>query len=106
RHIEVMYRHIEEDAARNLNVFNRGGGRVTTDNMHQMWFADFAVYDGLLYAPVVRIESPVKPNLQLYASFFNRLKRCVDPAEVIINRFLAKDVFSGFRCFNNNIGMS
>src|SRR5713226_4450751 len=73
-HIEVMDRHVEEDAAGDSNILNRWRGRVTADDMNEQRLADLSLFHGLSHAAKIGVKAPVEADLQLDTSPFHSIQ--------------------------------
>src|SRR5215471_7421525 len=77
-HIEVMDRHVKEDAARYANIINWWRIGIAADDMEQMWAANLSLFHSLPYTSIISIKAPVKADLQFDTSPFDSLQRAVD----------------------------
>src|SRR5260370_14942595 len=69
-HIEVMDRHVEEDAAGDSNILNRWRGRVTADDMNKKRLADLSLFPGLSTTGQIAVKEPHESPFQLHPTPF------------------------------------
>mmetsp|Transcript_40486 Transcript_40486/g.106808 ORF Transcript_40486/g.106808 Transcript_40486/m.106808 type:complete len:312 (+) Transcript_40486:423-1358(+) len=66
RHVEVVHRHVLEDAAAALDVLKRGRRRVARAELDLDDLADLIAGDRLLHAGEVGVEAPLQRHHQLH----------------------------------------
>ena len=90
-HVEVVDRHVVEDAARDLDVGDRRRGRITAGDVDDLDIADRAIGDGIGNRLVGRIEPAIEADVQRHAGSLDRGERTVDFGDVEADRLLAED---------------
>ena len=104
-HIKIMNRHIKEDTARNLNIFNCRRFRVTGCNFNCLKIAEFALVCETLDFGKIMVVSSVKADLKFYACFFNSSDNLFNLSNRQINRLFAENMLACLCRFNRNIGV-
>mmetsp|Transcript_38065 Transcript_38065/g.127390 ORF Transcript_38065/g.127390 Transcript_38065/m.127390 type:complete len:385 (+) Transcript_38065:183-1337(+) len=97
RHVEVVDRHVLEDAAAALHVLLRRRGRVARREPNLDGRADLAVHDGALDAHEVGVEAALQRDHQLNALLAREEHALDGLVQLGGNRLLAKDVLAGVR---------
>ena len=90
-HVEIVDRHVVEDAARDLDVGDRRRGRITAGDIDDLDITDRAIGDGIRNRLVGRIEPAIKADVQRHAGSLDRSKRTVDFGDIEADRLFAKD---------------
>ena len=90
-HVEVVDRHVVEDAARHLDVGDRWRGWITAGDVDDLHIADCAVGNGVGDGLVRGIEAPVEADVQRHAGGFDGGETSIDLGDVEADRLLAED---------------
>ena len=94
-HVEVVDRHVQKEAARDFNVFERRRGRVAAGDAQQVRRAHLARRHHRAHAAEVGVEAAVEPDLKLDPGLLHGGQGRVNPAQVEVNRLFAEDVLPG-----------
>src|SRR5436305_13153202 len=89
-----MNGHVEEEAARDANIFNGRWRGVTTDDMEQIGLADLSLFYGLAHPAIVGIKAPIEADLEFDASAFHRVQGLVDGWQIKGDGFFAEDMLA------------
>jgi hypothetical protein len=101
-----MNSHIEENAARGLDVGNWRWSGIATDDVHQMRGSDFALGYGLPDSCKIGVEAPVESDLELYPGLFHFIQGEINFRKRVVDRLFAEDVLPGVGGVYHKIGMS
>ena len=91
RHVEVVDRHVEEDASRHTDVRGRRRFGIPARDAKDVHVSDRTRGDGLVHRPVPGVEAAVEPDHEQDTGALDRVQRPVDLSEVVGNRLLAED---------------
>ena len=97
--------HIQEDTPGTLDVADGRRGRVPAGDAQDMLVADLPAGDYLTGRAEVGIEAAVKTDLQFDPGFFNLLEGLIDFSQVVIDWFLAENVFACRSGLDDQSGM-
>ena len=62
-HIEVMDRHVQEEATGDSNIFNWRRLGIAADEMKQLWATNLTTFHCLAHTTIISIKSPVEADL-------------------------------------------
>ena len=95
-HVEVVDRHVVEDAARDLDVGDRRRGRITAGDVDDLDITVRTIGNGIGNRLVGRIEPAIEADVQWNAGSLDRCERPVDFSDVEADRLFAEDRPTGF----------
>jgi hypothetical protein len=90
--------HVQEHAARDLDVGDRRRRRIAADDVQQGGLADLAAPDRIMNPTEVGVEAAIEADLQLDAGPVGRGQRAVDLGQRMGNGLFAKDVLARVGC--------
>jgi len=101
--VDIVDQAIVEDAARYLQIFDAGQGRVARDGFDHVNVSDFASANATLHIQVRRIESPIKRAEQRLADLLGDFVAFGGIRTVLRYRLLAEDGLLRLQCLDDDI---
>ena len=96
-HVEIVDRHVDEDAAGHLDVGQRRSLRVARRDLDDLHVADAAALDDLVHVLEVAVKAAVEANLILHARALDLVEHDLDLVQIVVDRLFAEDVLAGAR---------
>ncbi len=91
RHVEVMDRHVDEDAAAVVDVPGRRERRVPARDARQLHLPDLAGLDGRAHRPMSGVEPPVEADHERHSGPVDSVQRAIHLRDVEADGLLAED---------------
>ncbi len=104
-HVEVVDGLIEEDAARDLDVGDRWGFRITAGDTHDVGNTDLAGCNHISSPLEIGIEATIESDLELDSGLFHCCQRFVYLDQIKMNRLFTEDVFASLGAFLDQAGV-
>src|SRR6218665_877875 len=104
-HVEIVDRHVAEDAARMLHVITRWQARVAAGNDPLTHLADVARVDGAAQLDVAGVEAAVEGHHDLGLELVQLFDGFVGLGQVVVHRLFAQHRLACARRFQHQLGV-